>query len=94
MKRKQYGAEFKSRVAIEAIKGHKTLPQIASDYQVMPNMVYKWKKQALEKLTMVFDEKSERVGEVEKDRKIDELYRQIGKLKVDNDFLKKTAYRD
>ncbi|NLV30388.1 MAG: transposase [Acidobacteria bacterium] len=59
-KRRQFTAEFKDRVAIEAVKGQKTIQEIASHYQVHPNMVTIWKRQALAELPKVFSSLSAR----------------------------------
>lgn len=88
MKRKRYGKEMKAKVALAALKGHRTANEIASEFGVHVNMVNRWKKQALESLPSVFGEtaaKKEQEAEKEKDR----LYRQIGKLQVELDWLKK-----
>ena len=84
-KRKSYSPEFKAKVAIEAIKGEKTISQIASEFGVHPVQVTKWKKQFLENSHKVFS--SEGNKEKELQRTIDELYKQIGQLKVERDFL-------
>jgi transposase len=88
MKRKRYTKEFKAKVALEAIKGQKTVNEIASEFGVHVSQINEWKRQLLAGLPEVFDRKGERreaANEVEKDR----LYRQIGKLQVEVDWLKK-----
>lgn len=87
-KRRQFTAEFKARVAIEAIKGQKTIQEIASHYEVHPNMVTTWKRQALAELSQVFSDQRARAGESDEALK-DALYQQIGKLQVQLDWLKK-----
>jgi transposase len=89
-KHKTYSADIKARVALEALRGQKTVAQIASEYQVHPTQVNQWKKQAMEKLRSGFDGKKE--AAVTDEKKIDNLYRQIGKLQVENDFLKQAVY--
>ena len=84
-KRKSYLPEFKAKVALEAIKGEKTVSQIASEFGVHPILVTKWKKQFLENSCRVFSPEGNREKELQKT--IDELYRQIGQLKVERDFL-------
>jgi putative transposase len=77
-------------VAIEALKGHKTTTQIAQTFGVHPTQVGSWKKQAVDGLPQVFGNGHDRQlqqAETEKD----ELYKQIGQLKVELDFLKKRA---
>ena len=90
MKRKKYSKTLKSKVAIAAIKGHKTANEIAAEFSVHPSMVNRWKKQALDALPDVFGNKSKARSkdiEAEKDR----LYQQIGKLQVELDWLKKST---
>ena len=88
-----FNIEFKARVALEALKGNKTLSQIASDFGVHPTQICNWKKQALGGLKSVFS--SSRTGLRETDKKqLDVLYKQIGKLQVENDFLKQAVYPD
>jgi transposase len=89
-KHKTYSADIKARVALEALRGQKTVAQIASEYQVHPTQVNQWKKQTMENLRSGFDGKKE--AAVTDEKKIDNLYRQIGKLQVENDFLKQAVY--
>jgi putative transposase len=86
--RKTYDGRFKAKVALEAIKGEETISQIASKYNVHPSRIGLWKKQVLEKLPELF---SERGNGRDKDREIleSELYKQIGQLKVELEWLKK-----
>jgi putative transposase len=88
VKRKQYDSQFKATVALEAAKNQKTIAQIASDYGVHPNQVGQWKKQLLQLLPEVFSNR-QTSSEKAKEQLIDELYRQIGQLKVELDWLKK-----
>lgn len=92
-KRRRFTSAFKAKVAVAAIKGHKTVNEIAAEFGVHPNQVTTWKKQLLESAGDAFSKKNqirEKDVEAEKDR----LYRQIGQLKVENDFLKKTVGRE
>lgn len=86
--RKQYDSRFKAQVAIEAIKNQQTLAQIASQYQVHPNQVSKWKKQVLEELPEIFINGRKPV-DLANEQLVDELYRQIGQLKVELNWLQK-----
>ena len=86
-KRKNYSPEFKARVAIEAIKGEKTISQIASEFGIHPILVTKWKKQFLENFHKVFSQNASKERELQKT--IEELYKQIGQLKVERDFYPK-----
>ncbi len=88
--RKRYDAQFKARVALEAIRGDRTLAEIASAYQVHPNQITKWRRQVLEELPKVFSGAKER-GEAQHNELVAQLYQQIGQLKVELDWLKKKA---
>jgi putative transposase len=87
---KTYDAVFKAKVAIEAIKGEKTLAEIASHFQVHPNRIAIWKKQALEILAEAFNGKHKKADMMAEQREA-ELYQQIGQLKVELDWLKKKS---
>lgn len=86
--RKKYSVQTKAKVAIEAIKGEKTGAEITSTYGVHISQVNNWKKQALENIAISFSGKRKK-HDAEQEELIDELYKQIGQLKVENDFLKK-----
>ena len=88
--RKSYSAELKARIALEAIKGQRTLNEIAAHYGVHPNQVTQWKKQALAELPHVFSERRARIAHDEEALRA-RLYEQIGQLKVELDGLKKKA---
>ena len=88
MKRSRLSAELKAKVALEAIRGQKTINEIASEHDVHPNQVGTWKKQALESLPEVFS--IGKAKSLEEDQaKLDALYQQIGQLQVELAFLKK-----
>ena len=88
--RKRYSAELKTKVALEAIKGHKTANEIAAEYGVHPTQIAQWKKQALDGLPDLFSSSS---GKQEKSDEalIASLYQQIGQLKVQVDWLEKKS---
>ena len=88
MKRKKYSAEFKSRVALEALKGDRTINEIASEYEVHPNQISLWKKQLKEGLPDVFTDKNNKVSK-DHEKLEAKLYQKIGRLKVELDWLKK-----
>lgn len=88
--RKSFDKEFMARVALEAIKEEKTIAELSSQYEVHRTQITKWRKRALEGLAGIFQGKEGKNGE-EKAKVIDELYRQIGQLKVENEWLKKKS---
>jgi len=89
-KRRQHSAELKARVAVAAIHGVSTVQEIASQYEVHPTLVAKWKREALAGLPAVFSNGAGKRDESEA-RLREQLYEQIGRLKVENDWLKKKA---
>ena len=90
--RKSYDSRFKAKVALEALRGERTLPQLSSQFGVHVNQISKWKKQALEQLPDIFSRKREKQKE-DSDELVSELYRQVGQLKVELDWLKKKSER-
>lgn len=87
--KRTHSKEFKARVAIDAIRGEKTVQELAQKYEIHPNQVTLWKKQLVENATSVFDKHGNDKEVDEFERKQEELFSQIGQLKVENDFLKK-----
>ena len=87
--RKTYSTELKVKIALEAIKGQRTVNQIALHYGVHPNQVSQWKRQALEELPQVFAGRRSREAQDEEALRA-QLYQQIGQLKVELDWLKKS----
>ena len=92
MSRKKYSKELKSIIALDAIKGQKTMSELASEHGVHSNQICKWKKQLLEAAPDIFirgkDKETEK-KEVERDR----LYKKVGQLQIEVDWLKKkTGY--
>lgn len=86
--RRVHPPAFKAKVAVDALKEQKTIAELASQYAIHPTQITKWKKQALEILAQGFSGKREQKQKHDIDL-IQELYRQIGRLKVEIDFLKK-----
>jgi putative transposase len=88
VQRNHHGPELKARVAIEAIKEQKTVNEIASENRLHPGMVSRWKKQLLENVIELFSSKKE-LREKGEEALRDQLYQEIGQLKVELDWLKK-----
>lgn len=89
-KRKQHSATFKAKVAIEAIKGIETSSALATRFSVHPSMISRWKSQLLEQAAETFSGKAERSAEQAEAREA-ELYEQIGRLKMELEWVKKKA---
>jgi putative transposase len=90
MQRKQYSAEFKTKAALEAIKGLRTVNEIASDLGVHPSQIALWKKQALDAIPEAFSSHRGQNQKTQEDLTA-QLYQQIGQLKVELDWLKKKS---
>ena len=88
--RRQHSAQFKAKVALEAIKAERTLNDIAAEYEVHPVQVQQWKKLALEGMASVFDSKKDQTA-ADHEALTAQLYQQIGQLKVEVDWLKKKS---
>lgn len=91
-KRNRYAAEFKAKVALEAIKGERTISELGTRYGLHPNMITNWKRQAVENLAETFSTKAERTR-TDDDPQIKELHAKIGQLTVERDFLAKAFSR-
>jgi transposase-like protein len=89
-RRRQHSGEFKAKVVVQALKGAKTVNEIASMYGVHPVQVAQWKRQALDELPHVFgDGRARAVHDAEEERA--RLFEQIGRLKVELEWVKKKA---
>ena len=88
--RRSFSADFKARVALEAIKGDRTLSELASHYEVHPNQIRSWKKQLLEEMSGIFSDKRRKEKQVDEGDKA-KLYEEIGRLKIEVDWLKKKS---
>jgi len=87
--RRNHDGAFKAKVALEAIKGEKTLAQLSSEFGVHANQIGQWRKQVLKELPNLFSNRRKRQDREQEDL-VSELYRQIGQLKVEVDWLKKS----
>ena len=88
-KRKSHSAAFKAKVALAALKGDKTINELASQHEIHPTLIHGWKKQLLTGAEGVFASGAKATGPPED--KSAELYEQIGRLKVELDWVKKKA---
>lgn len=86
-KRTRYSAEFKAKVALAALKNEETVAELASRFKIHPTMIGNWKKSLIEGAADIFG-KSQK-NQKQSQEQVDELYRQIGKLQVERDFLSK-----
>ena len=91
-KRKRYSADFKAKVALEALRGELTVSQLVSKHGVHQTLISAWKRQALEGLSGVFSGQS--VGkQVAREEEVEKLHAKIGQLLVERDFLAKASGR-
>lgn len=90
--RRRFTGEFKARVALEALRGDKTVQEIAARHQVHPNQVSTWKRQAMDGLSEVFSNGAD-VERQDRESEIRDLHAKIGQLTVERDFLSKGLKR-
>ena len=91
-KRKRYTAEFKAKVALEALRGELTASQLATKHGIRQTMAGEWKRQAMEGLASVFSGKAE-AAEAAQSAEVEKLHAKIGQLLVERDFLAKASGR-
>jgi transposase-like protein len=87
--RKHFEKDFKAKVAMEALKGEKTLQELAQAYDVHPNQIALWKRQLIENAATLFERPVKGNKEESVEKATEELFKQIGQLRVENEFLKK-----
>ena len=87
--RRQHSPSFKAKVALEAMRGEKTIAELASQYEIHPNQIVQWKKALAEEAAIIFDNTRSKKPKDDK-ALINQLYKQIGQLKVEKDFLEKS----
>ena len=88
--RRKHSPQFKAKVGLTALKGEATIPELASRYGVHPNQVHAWRKAVADGAEAAF-EKGSGKADRENEALIDDLYRQIGQLTVERDFLQKRS---
>ena len=88
--RRSHSSAFKAKVAFEAMKKEKTLAQLSNEYGVHPNMINQWKRHMKQELPEIFSRKKDKQKQ-DTEELVSELYRQIGQLKVELDWVKKKS---
>ena len=93
MAKKQHTPDEKAKLVLEALRGERTINEIASEHNIHPNMLSKWKRDVEKNLYILFQDNSakERKAKREQEAEIDKLYAQIGKLTTQNEWLKKKS---
>jgi len=86
--RRRHGADFKAKVSLEAVRGLKTVNEIAARYEVHPTQVVQWKKQVIEEIPNIFSSSREKRAKADEEWKA-QLYQEIGQLQVELNWLKK-----
>lgn len=86
-KRRKFSNDFKAKVALAALKGDRTMAELSSEYGVHGNMINRWKKELVDQSPMLFGNNNGQ--DSDKNQEIENLYKQIGKLNVHNEWLKK-----
>ena len=89
-KRRRHSPELKAKVALEAIKGLKTAGELAAEYEVHPGQISQWKRQLLDEVPEIF-ERGYKNSEARAEQRESELYEQVGRLKMELEWLKKEA---
>ena len=87
--RRKFKADYKAKVAIAAIKEQQTIEEICKKFEVHPTQANLWKRHFLANASQLFDKENKHLEQEDQEKKLQELYAQIGQLKVENDFLKK-----
>jgi transposase len=89
-KRRKFTAAFKAQVAIEALKERKTLAELSKEFEVHPNMITTWKREFLERSSVVFETEPQKA---DFDEERERLFAKIGRLEVERDWLKKISVK-
>ena len=85
--RRKHTPAFKAKVALEAVRGEQTISQLASRFEVHPNQIHTWKRALIEQASSIFDRGENSKASKPDDAKVSQLCEQIGRLKVERDFL-------
>jgi len=91
--RKQRGAELKAKVAVEAVRERRTVSELATQYGVHPSQIHEWKRRLLSSAAELFQDGRNQKAAAQQQAQEAELYEQIGRLKMELEWLKKTAQR-
>lgn len=89
--RRKFTVEFKTKVAVEAIKERQTISELGERYELHPTQINQWKREFLENATLAFSNEKEKEKETEVD--VEKLYSKIGQLEMERDFLKKSLHK-
>ena len=93
--RKRYSTKKKAQIVLEILKEERSIAQIASEYGIHPNQLYKWKAQTLERLPNLFEDehKTEKTMQAAHEHELNELYAEIGRLTTQLNWIKKIWHR-
>lgn len=86
-RRRKHSPSFKARVALEAVKGEATMAELAGRFEVHPNQIHSWKKALVEGAGAIFERENGKKSKKADEALMAQLYQQIGRLKVERDFL-------
>jgi transposase len=88
--RRKFTSEFKKKVVLEALKERNTIQELAARYEIHPQQITDWKRHFMDNSEIAFERPGTEDGKIaEQEKLVEQLYAQIGQLKVENDFLKK-----
>jgi transposase len=90
-RRRVFGGEFRAKVALAAVKGDQTLSQLASHFKVHAGQVSAWRKELMDRAAELFEDGRKRKAVAEQEESVEELYAQIGRLKMEVEWLKKKS---